>query len=95
MVKISLDSENLLIDWVSFNLKSLVDSKIIAGRLSKYFIPHIKRHTSLTLKFFTSITNQSNICHLWDFFLIIEKSLEHLKYLFKIKNISMYSLLST
>ena len=41
MVKISLDSENLLVDWVSFNLKSLVDSKIIAGRLSKYFIPHI------------------------------------------------------
>ncbi len=54
---------------------------------------YIKRYTCLTLKFFTSIINQSNICQLWDFFLIIEKGLEHLKYLFKIKNISMYSLL--
>ena len=41
MVKISLDSENVLVDWVSFNLKGLVDSRIIAGRLSKYFIPHV------------------------------------------------------
>ena len=41
MVKFSLDSENLLVDWVSFNLKGLVDSRIIAGRLSKHFIPHV------------------------------------------------------
>jgi hypothetical protein len=52
-------------------------------------------HTSFTVKFSTSIKNQSNICQLWDLFLIIEKGLEQLKYLFKIKNISMYSLLST
>ena len=41
MVKISLDSENLVVDWVSFNLQDLVDSRIIAGRLSKYFIKHV------------------------------------------------------
>ena len=55
----------------------------------------IRWYTPLTVKIFTGITNQSNICQLWDLFLIIEKSLEHLKYLFQIKNISMYSLLST
>ncbi len=41
------------------------------------------------------MTKQNNICQLSYFFLIIEKGLEHLKYLFKIKNISMYSLLLT
>ena len=41
MAKLSLDTESLLIDWVSFNLKNLVDGKIIADRLSKYFVPHL------------------------------------------------------
>ena len=38
---INLDSENLQLDWVSFNLEGLVDPKIIAGRLLKYFTPHV------------------------------------------------------
>lgn len=31
----------MVVDWVSFNLEGLVDSKVIANRLSKYFIPHV------------------------------------------------------
>ena len=30
IAKFSFDSEGLVVDWVSFNLKSLVDSKVIA-----------------------------------------------------------------
>jgi hypothetical protein len=41
MSVITLDSENLQLDWVSFNLKGLIDPKIIAGRLLKYFTPHV------------------------------------------------------
>ena len=32
--------EGLVIDWVSVNREGLVDSKTMAGRLSKYFIWH-------------------------------------------------------
>ena len=38
---ITLDSENLELDWISFNLEGLIDPKIIAGRLFKYFTPHV------------------------------------------------------
>lgn len=38
---ITLDSENLIVDWPSFNLEGLMDSKIIAHRLSKHFTPHV------------------------------------------------------
>jgi hypothetical protein len=41
MIKLSLDSESLVVDWVSFNFQGLVDSKIIANRLSKYFILYV------------------------------------------------------
>jgi hypothetical protein len=37
----NFDSENLKVDWISFNFKGLVDPIIIAGRLLKYFTPHI------------------------------------------------------
>lgn len=37
----NFDSENLKVDWISFNLKGLVDPRIIAGRLLKYFTPHV------------------------------------------------------
>ena len=38
---INFDSENLKVDWISFNLDGLVDPIIIAGRFSKYFTPHV------------------------------------------------------
>ena len=38
---ITLDSKNLQLDWISFNLEGLIDPKIIAGRLLKYFTPHV------------------------------------------------------
>nr|YP_010516883.1 hypothetical protein ON958_pgp035 [Haslea pseudostrearia]UXN44665.1 hypothetical protein [Haslea pseudostrearia] len=41
MVKVSFDLESLVVDWVSFNLEGLVDSIVIADRLSKYFISHV------------------------------------------------------
>ena len=41
MSVITLDSENLQLDWISFNLEGLTDLKIIAGRLLKYFTPHV------------------------------------------------------
>ncbi len=37
----NFNSENLKVDWISFNLKGLVDPRIIAGRLSNYFTPHV------------------------------------------------------
>ena len=41
MSVINFDSENLKVDWISFNLKGLIDPRLIAGRLSKYFTPHV------------------------------------------------------
>ena len=35
------NSENLIIDWLSFNLEGLIDPIIIANRLAKYFTPHV------------------------------------------------------
>jgi len=37
----TLDSENLVVDWLSFNLEGLMDPRIIARRLSKHFTPHV------------------------------------------------------
>jgi hypothetical protein len=37
----NFDSENLKVDWISFNLEGFMDPRIIAGRLSKYFTPHV------------------------------------------------------
>ena len=41
MTKISFNSENLKVDWISFNLKGLANTRIIADRLSNYFTPHV------------------------------------------------------
>ena len=41
MTLTNFDSENLKVDWLSFNLEGLVDPGIIANRLSKHFIPHV------------------------------------------------------
>ena len=38
---INLNSENLKVDWLSFNLEGFMDSIIIANRLSKHFTPHV------------------------------------------------------
>jgi hypothetical protein len=37
MIVINLDSENLKVYWIFFKLEGLIDPRIIAGRLSKYF----------------------------------------------------------
>lgn len=41
MAKISFNSETLKVDWISFNLKGLGNTRIIADRLSNYFTPHV------------------------------------------------------
>lgn len=38
---LNLNSENLVVDWLSFNLEGLMDPIIIANRLSKHFTPHV------------------------------------------------------
>ena len=37
----NFDSENLKVDWISFNLEGFMDPRIIARRLSKHFTPHV------------------------------------------------------
>ena len=39
--KLTFDSENLKVDWISLNLDGLMDPRIIASRLSKYFTPRV------------------------------------------------------
>jgi hypothetical protein len=38
---ITLDSENLVVDWLSFNLEGLMDPGMLARRLSRHFTPHV------------------------------------------------------
>ena len=37
----NLNSENLVVDWLSFNLEGLMDLLIITNRLAKHFISHV------------------------------------------------------
>jgi hypothetical protein len=39
--KLTFESENLVVDYISFNLQGLTDPRIIAARLSKHFTPHV------------------------------------------------------
>ena len=41
MKSLNFDSENLALDWISFNLEGLMDPRIIADRFSKHFTPHV------------------------------------------------------
>lgn len=36
---INFKSENLVVDWISFNIQGLPDPETIASGLSKYFTP--------------------------------------------------------
>ena len=37
----NLNSENLMVDWLSFNLEGLIDLLIIVSRLAKHFTPYV------------------------------------------------------
>ena len=37
----NFDSENLALDWISFNLEGLINPRVIADRFSKHFTPHV------------------------------------------------------
>lgn len=41
MKSLNFDSENLALDWISFNLEGWMDPRIIADRLSKHFTPRV------------------------------------------------------
>ena len=49
--KLSFESESLIVDWIAFNLEGLIDPRIIAGRLSKYFTPHVLIDDELRIGF--------------------------------------------
>ena len=48
---INLNSENLIVDWFSFNLEGLMNPIIMANRLSKYFTPHVLIDNVPTIEF--------------------------------------------
>jgi hypothetical protein len=39
--KLTFESENLVVDYISFNLEGLMYPGIVAHRLLKYFTPHV------------------------------------------------------
>ena len=41
MQSLNFQSQNLVVDWISFNIQGLTDPRIIASGLSKHFTPHI------------------------------------------------------
>jgi len=47
----NLNSENLVVDWLSFNLEGLMDPGIITNRLSKHFTPHVLIDDVPTIEF--------------------------------------------
>ncbi len=51
MAEISFNSENLKVDWISFNLTGLANTRIIADRLSNYFTPHVTIDGKPEIKF--------------------------------------------
>ena len=41
MKLLNFDSENLALDWISFNLEGLINLRVIVDRFSKHFTPHV------------------------------------------------------
>lgn len=41
MTLVNFQSQNLMVDWICFNIQGLTDPQIIAFGLSKHFIPHV------------------------------------------------------
>ena len=41
MKLLNFESQNLMIDWISFNIKGLPNPGTIASGLSKHFTPHV------------------------------------------------------
>ena len=38
---LSFESQNLVVDWISFNIQGLPDPGTIASSFSKHFTPHV------------------------------------------------------
>ena len=41
MKLLNFESQNLMVDWISFNIQGLPDPETIASGLSKHFTPHV------------------------------------------------------
>ena len=41
MKLLNFESQNLMVDWINFNIQGLTNSGIIGSGLSKHFIPHV------------------------------------------------------
>ena len=41
MKLLNFQSQNVVVDWISFNIQGLTDPLIIARRLSKHFTPYV------------------------------------------------------
>jgi len=41
MKLLNFESQNLMVDWISFNIQGLPDPGPIASDLSKHFTPHV------------------------------------------------------
>ena len=39
--KLTFESENLVVDYISFKFEGLIDPEMLARRLSKHFTPHV------------------------------------------------------
>lgn len=72
MAKFSFDSEGLVVDWISFNLEGLIDTKMLAYRLSKHFTPHVLmddvpriRYSGLNKKYKVSIRQYTGSKGYW------------------------------
>ena len=49
--KLSFKSKNLEVDWISLNLKGLMDPRIITDHLLKYFTPHVVIDDAPSIRF--------------------------------------------
>ena len=42
MKLLNFESQNLMVDWISFNIQGLPDTETIASGLSKHFTPYVQ-----------------------------------------------------
>jgi len=54
MAKFSFDSEDLIVDWISFNLEGLLDTEMLAYHLSKHYSVS-KKDLRLKVRFMKSL----------------------------------------
>ena len=51
MKLLNFQSENLVVDWISFNIQGLTDPRRIANGLAKHFTPHVLMNGEPTIAY--------------------------------------------